>query len=68
MSNRPKLQKPRISNREMARDTKTLIGAGVEMCKLIRRATPNAGLQGCERSEHTLQGVVGASDSSAEKS
>lgn len=41
MSNRPKLQKPRISNREMARDTKTLIGAGVEMCKLIRRATPN---------------------------
>ncbi len=35
MSNRPKLQKPRISNREMARDTKTLIGAGVEMCKLL---------------------------------
>jgi hypothetical protein len=35
MSNRPKLQKARISNREMARDTKTLIESGVEMCKLL---------------------------------
>ena len=43
MSNRPKLQKTRISNREMTRDTKTLIESGVQMCELLafihRKAT-----------------------------
>jgi hypothetical protein len=35
MSNRPKLQKARISNREMARDTRKLIESGVQMCELL---------------------------------
>ena len=62
MSNRPKLQKARISNREMARDTKTLIGAGVEMCKLIRRATPNTQAHG-RAVARTVQPLVRNGDS-----
>jgi len=41
MSNSPKLQKARISNREMARDTKQLVESGVQMCDLRADQVPD---------------------------